>query len=257
MIGLIRAELVKLGKRRLFWIMSLILVLFTTLTAWLFLALPALLPAGQSMAFPVIPKPLAYSFGAAQVVGQTWFPVILAVVLLAGETGTSVWAASLTLESRRWMHLLAKFVVYSLAAWLAAVLAVGAWSAVTAAVATGSGSPSVGEWLAMLGKTGVIQMTWIGIGLGFAAMLRSLGAAIGAGLAFTVGEGILALWQSWENVSLGIASGRFFGRFGEVNAGFGFAAVGEMPFAQAVVVVLGWAALGAAAAVVGLHYRDP
>ncbi len=257
MIGLIRAELIKLAKRRLFWIMSLILVLFSALTAWLFLGLPALLPEGETAAFPVIPRPLAFSFGAAQVVGQTWFPVILAVVLLAGETGTSIWAASLTMESRRWMHLVAKFLVYSLAAWVAAILAVGAWSAVTVFMATGSGSPTIGGWMTMLGKIGVIEMTWVGIGLGFTAVLRSLGAAIGAGLAFSVGEGILALWQPWENVSLGIASGRFFGTFGEVNAGFGFGAVGQMPFAQAVAVVLGWAALGAGAAIVGLHFRDP
>lgn len=259
-MGLIRAELVKLAKRRLFWIMSLILVFFSALTAWLFLGLPALVGEGQSAgmpAIPVIPRPLAFTFGASQVVGQTWFPVILAVVLLAGETGTSIWAASLTMESRRWMHLLAKFVVYSLAAWVAAILAVGAWSLVTVAIATGSGAPSLSEWLVMLGKIGVIEMTWIGIGLGFTAILRSLGAAIGAGLAFSVGEGILALWQPWENISLGVASGRFFGTFGEINAGFGFGAVAQMRFSQAVAVVLGWSALGAGAAIVGLHFRDP
>lgn len=257
MIGLLRAETVKLAKRKLFWVMSLILIVFSALTAWVLLALPTLVPEGEMAAFPVIPRPEAFSFGAAQVVGQTWFPVILAAVLLAGETATSIWAGSLTMESRRWMHLLAKFAVYSLAAWLAAVMAIGAWSVVTVAIAEGSGSPSVAEWLTMLGKIGVIQMTWVGIGLGFTALLRSLGAAIGAGLAFTVLEGLLALWEPWENVSLGIASSRFFGDFGEINAGFGMGAVGQMPFEHAVSVVLGWAVLGAAAAIFGLNLRDP
>lgn len=257
MIGLLRAEALKLLKRKLFWIMSLILVLFTGLTAWLFLGLPAMLPEGQAPNFPVIPRPDAFFFGASQVVGQTWFPVILAVVLLAGETGTSIWAGSLTMESRRWMHLVAKLAIYTLAAWIAAVLAIGAWSLVTVAVAQGAGSPTMTEWLSILGKTGVIQLTWVAIGLGFAALLRSLGAAIGAGLAFSVGEGILTLWGPWEQVSLGIASSRFFGRFSEISAGFGVGAVGDMAMSHAVAVVLGWAVLGAGAAVVGLQLRDP
>ena len=257
MIGLIRAESIKLLKRKLFWVLALILVVFTALAAWLFLALPTLLPEGETAAFPVIPRPAAFSFGAAQVVGQTWFPVILAVVLLAGETSTSIWAGTLTMESRRWMHLVVKLLVYTVAAWLAAVLAIGAWSVITVAMAEGSGSPSLAEWMTILGKTAVIQATWVGIGLGFTAVLRSLGAALGGALAFSFLEGILALWEPWEQVSLGIASGRFFGDFGEINAGFGVSAVGGMPFAQAVIVVVGWAVLGSAAAIVGLQLRDP
>ena len=35
MIGLMRAELIKLLKRKLFWIMAGILVVFTALSAWL------------------------------------------------------------------------------------------------------------------------------------------------------------------------------------------------------------------------------
>ncbi len=256
MTGLLRAELVKLAKRRLYWVMLFIFAAVMGLVAVLLLVLPSVSPDALQ-GLPVIEKPDAYAFGAAQAIGQTWFPVVLAVVLLGGETGSSVWSFALTLESRRWRHLLAKTTVTTLAAWVANLAAIGGWSAVAAIAARGTGTLAGSEWLGVALKTGLIEFTWVGIGFGAVGLFRSIGPAIGFSLAFSFGEGILALWRPWQRISLSSASSRLFGDFGEFTAGIGIGFSQPMPFGRAVVVVAGWALVGVCLAIFGLQIRDP
>ena len=123
MRGLLAAETLKVAKRRVYWIMLAILAVIMGLSAVVILVvLPDAVPEGMP-GVPVSTKPEAYVLGASQVLGQTWFPAILAVVLLGGEMSTMVWASALTREPRRWRHLLAKVVVVTAASWLAALAA--------------------------------------------------------------------------------------------------------------------------------------
>ncbi len=256
MTGLLRAETLKLVKRRLYWVMLLIFAVVTGLVAALMLVLPSVSPDAIP-GLPVIEKPEAYAFGAAQILGQTWFPVVLAVVLLAGETGSTVWSFALTLESRRWRHLIAKTLVTTLAAWIANLAAIAGWALVAALAAEGEGSLPFGEWVGIGLKAGAIQFTWVALAFGATGLLRSIGPAIGVALAFSFGEGILALWRPWQGVSLSSASTRLIGDFGEFSAGLGIGFSDPMPFGQALAVVLGWALLGSVLAFVGLQLRDP
>jgi hypothetical protein len=254
MIGLIRAEVIKITGRKLWWIMTAIAVVLLAGTAFVFTVLPEISPE-EFGGMPAVRKPEAYLFGAGQAIGQTWFPLLFAAVLLAGETSTSVWASSLTRESRRWMHLLAKLVVTSVASALAIGVGIGGWSLVTFFFAEGSGGPGVSEWLDVAWKTLLTQTTWVGLGFGVVALFRNMGPAIGVALGFSFLDGILALWQPWTEVSLSIASSRLIADMSAFGGGFGPA--GSMGFGQAMAVVLAWTGLGLVLALVGLEVRDP
>lgn len=256
MSGLLRAELLKLVKRRLYWVMVLIFAAVMGLVAVLLLLLPSISPDAIP-GMPVIAKPDAYTFGAAQALGQTWFPVVLAVVLLGGETGTSIWPFSLTLESRRWLHLVAKTVVTTVAAWLGALVAIAGWAVVAMLFAEGSGAPAVSEWMSIVWKAGLTEFTWVALGFAATGLLRSIGPAIGVALAFSFGEGILAFWRPWQEISLSLASSRLVGDFGDISAGLGVGLSGPLSFEQALAVVFGWVILGVGLAVFGLQVRDP
>ncbi len=174
MIGLVRAELIKITGRKLWLIMTVIFVILMAGTAFVFLVLPTVSPE-EVQGMEAIKKPEAFMFGASQALGQTWFPLIFGAILLAGETSTSVWASSLTRESRRWMHLIAKLVVTSAASALAIAAGIGAWSIVTVLVAEGSGAPGWGEWASLAWKVGLTQVTWVGLAFGMVAIFRSMG----------------------------------------------------------------------------------
>lgn len=256
MIRLMHAETIKLFKRRVYWVMLAILVFFTAMAAVLLLYLPTVAP-GEFEGFPEITKPDAYAVGASQVIGQTWFPAILAVVMLGGELSTAIWAGALTMESRRWLHLLAKAIVYSSAAWLAAVAAIGVWSVIAFFLAGGDGGPDPAEWVSILAKTALIQFTWVAIALGGTGLFRALGPAIGVVLAFSFGEGILALWRPWQQVSLSGASSRLIADLGDIGGGFGITFTPEISFGHALAVVLAWTLVGVAVAIFGVQVRDP
>jgi hypothetical protein len=254
MIGLIRAELIKITGRKLWLIMTAIFVVLMAGTAVVFLVLPSVSPE-EFQGMQAIEKPEAYLFGASQALGQTWFPLILGAILLAGETSTSVWASSLTRESRRWMHLLAKLVVTSAASAAAIGMGIAAWSLVTALVAEGTGAPGLGEWVSVAWKVGLTQVTWVGLAFGMVAIFRSMGPAIGVVLGFSFLDGILGLWEPWREVSLSIASSRLVQDLSAASAPF--MPVIDMGFGQAMAIVLGWAAFGLMLALIGLEVRDP
>jgi len=255
MIRLVRAEVIKLTGRKIWFLMTAILVVLMAGIAVVLTVLPQSSP-DQFQGFPGLAKPDAYTFGAAQAIGQTWFPLVFAAVLLAGETSTSIWAASLTKESRRWLHLLAKLVVYTVATTAATLVGVAAWSLVVSFLASGSGAPTLATWLSVVAKTGMVEFTWVGLSLGVVAIFRNMGPAIGVALGFSFIDGILALWAPWQQVSLGLASSRLIQDLSSFQPGFG-GTPSSMGFTQALLVVIGWATLGLLLAVVGIEVRDP
>jgi hypothetical protein len=255
-VSLLHAEYLKLSRRRLYLIMVVILAVLVGMLALLFLVFPQVAPdLAAEGNLPVIDKPDAYLFGAQQVAGQTWFPLILAVVMLGSEFGSTVWATALTRDSRRIPQLSARFVVLAVASWLAIALGVAGWAVVTALAASGQGGPSTADWLGLLWKVGLIELAWTAIGLGAVAMLRSVGPAIGAALAFYFVDSLLILWSPYQNISLSAATTALFqvtipGDFGEFFGGT------SLSLGHSVTIMLGWTALGLVLSWWGLHRRD-
>lgn len=256
MIGLIKAEIVKLTGRKLFPVMTLILVGFTALAAFFLLIFGQLNAAAVEEGLPLIEKPEAYIFGVQQVIGQTWFPLILAVVVLGGELASTIWATGLTRESRKAWHVGARLLVLTAASWIGMLIAIAAWAGLTAFFAEGSGGLDLGEWAAVAWKTGFIQIAWVSLGMGFVSLLRSVGPAIGVALALSFGEGLLALWRPYRNVSLTGASTAIFGQVGLPGAAAEIFGINSVGTGHAVAIILGWTALGLLFAWWGLNRRD-
>jgi hypothetical protein len=234
--------------------MILILAALVGLLAFFLLIFPRIAP-DFAEGVPLLGKPEAYVFGAQQVAGQTWFPLILAVVMLGSEFGSTVWATALTRDPRRTVQISARFVVLAAASLLAIGAGVIGWALVTAIAVPGEGIPTASEWLGLVWKIGLIELAWTALGLGAVAMLRSVGPAIGAALALYFVDPILGLWGPWENVSLSAATNALFGV--DVAGGFGALVPGaDLSVPHAVVVVLGWTLVGLALTWWGLHRRD-
>jgi hypothetical protein len=254
-LSLLHAEYLKLSRRRLYLVMVVILAALVGLIAFFFLIFPQIAPDLAGEELPVFEKPEAYLLGAQQVAGQTWFPLILAVVMLGSEFGSTVWATALTRDSRRIPQITARFVILTAASWVAVMLGIAGWAVVTVFAAPGAGGPDVGDWLGLLWKVALIEMAWTAIGLGAVAMLRSVGPAIGAALALLFVDPLLGLWGAYENVSLSAASGALF----EVTIGGGFGTLvpgAGLSVGHAVVIMLGWTALGFFLTLWGLQRRD-
>lgn len=256
MIGLIRAEARKLTGRKLFPVMALILVAFTGLAAFFLLIFGQINEAAVTEGLPLVTKPEAYILGVQQVIGQTWFPLILAVVVLGGELSTTIWATGLTRESRKRWHIGARLLVFTMASWVGMLLAIGFWGATTALFAEGSGGLSVTDWLGVTWKTAFTQIAWVSLGLGFVSLLRSIGPAIGAVLALSFGEGLLALWRPYQNVSLTGASSAIFGNVGLPGAAGEIFAANTVSQLHSITIILGWTLLGLLLAWWGLARRD-
>lgn len=253
-MSLLHAEYLKISRRKLYPTMLAILAFFTALSAFFLLLFAQIAPdlAGE---LPSVEKPLAYTFGAQQIAGQTWFPLILAVVMLGGELSTTVWATSLTRDSRRLFHILARLAVLALAGWLAYALGTGLWAAIAFFGAEGTGSLPLGDWLGIFLKMGFIALGWTSLGLGTVAALRSVGPAIGAAIAFSFLESILALWGPYENVSLTAGTNALF----DVSIGGiagAFLPGGDLSGIHAVAIVLGWTLFGLGLSWWGLQRRD-
>src|ERR687892_580753 len=209
-MSLIHAEYLKVTRRKLYPVMVLILAVLIGVVAFFLMVFARVAPE-VAEGVPLLAKPAAYLVGAQQVASQTWFPLLLSVVVLGGEMGSTVWATALTREPSKFRHILARLLVFTLASWAAFLVGVAIWSGIAAVAASGSGSPSVGEWVGVGWRVGLLSLAWTSLGLGAISVLRSLGPAIGAALAFSFGEGILALWGPYENVSLSAAATGLFG----------------------------------------------
>jgi hypothetical protein len=253
-MSLLHAEYLKLSRRRLYYTMVLILAALVGLLAFFLLVFPRIAPEFAE-GVPLLQKPEAYVFGAQQVAGQTWFPLILAVVMLGSEFGSTVWATALTRDPRRTLQISARFLVLAAASLLAIAAGVAGWAIVTAVAVPGEGAPAVSEWLALVWKLALVELAWTAIGLGAVAMLRSVGPAIGAALALYFIDPILGLWGPWENVSLSAATNALF----QLDVAGGFGALvpgGDLSLPHAVAIVLAWTALGLVITWWGLHRRD-
>lgn len=239
MILLIRAELIKLLRRKTYLLMVLILASLVGMTAFFLVVFPRIAP-GLAEGLSPAEKPNAYLLGAQQVVGQTWFPLILAVMMLGIELNGSYWATSLTRESRRLRHLGSRMVVLSGAAWAATLAAIAGFSVVVALGAIGEGSLEAATWGRIAAGSLLVQVTWVALGLCLVGLLRSVGPAIGVALALSFGESILALWRPYANVSLTTNSTALLGQV-DMGAFSALIPGSDIPPSRALVVVATWA----------------
>ncbi|MCI0678814.1 MAG: hypothetical protein L0Z63_07205 [Actinobacteria bacterium] len=253
-MSLAHAEYLKLSRRKLYPLMLAILFVLVALTAFFLLIFGQLSPE-LAEEVPVVPKPEAYIFGAQQVAGQTWFPLILGVVILGGELGSTVWATSLTREPSVFRHVVARVVVFTGSSWLAFLLGTALWAGVAFFASPGEGGPSTGEWLGLVWRVGLVAVVWSSLGLAAVALLRSVGPAIGVALAFSFLEGILALWAPYENVSVSAATSGLFGA--TVNGPMGgFFPGGDLSLTHSVLILAVWAMVGLVLSWWGLRRSD-
>jgi len=253
-MSLLRAEYRKISRRKLFPGMTLVLLVLVGLGAFFLIVFGEIAP-DIADDLPVLEKPEVYTVGAQQAMTQTWFPLILAVVLLGGELATTVWATGLTRDSRKVRHVLSRLLTYTLASLVAFLVAFALWAVVALAFSPGDGFMENSELVGLLWKGAVISLSWSSLGTGAVALLRSVGPAIGAGLAVYFAESFLALWDPWENVSLTAATTGLF----DVDFGGGFAGfvpgVG-LPLWHQLAIIAGWTALGLGLTWWGLQRRD-
>jgi len=253
-VSLVHAEYLKLSRRKLYPVMVLILGFLVALTAFFLLIFGQIAP-DLAQDVPVLTKPDAYLVGAQQVAGQTWFPLILAVVLIGADLSSTVWATSLTRNPSKPAHIGARLLVVGAASWFAMLLGTAGWAAVVAIASPGEGGPSITEWLDVAWKVGLIEVAWVALGLGAIAMLRSVGPAIGAVIAFSFAEGLLAIWAPYQNVSLSAATNGLFDV--DIGGAFGpFVPGGDLSQIHAVAIILGWTLLGLGLTWWGLQRRD-
>jgi ABC-type transport system involved in multi-copper enzyme maturation permease subunit len=253
-MSLLRAEYRKITRRKVFPVMTLLLLVFVGLGAFFLIVFGEVAPEAAE-GLPVLEKPGVYAVGAQQAATQTWFPLILAVVLLGGELSTTVWATSLTRDARRLSQILARFGTYAMATAVAFVLAFALWVIVALIFSPGQGFMETGELVGVLWKAGAIAVAWTALGTGAVAILRSVGPAIGAGLAIYFAESFLALWDPWENVSLtaattGLFRVEFGGGFGGFVPGLGLELWHQLS------ILAGWTLLGLGLTWWGLQRRD-
>lgn len=253
-MSLFRAEYRKITRRKIFPGMTLVLLVFVALGAFFLIVFPQVAPE-MADDIPTIAKPAVYELGAQQAATQTWFPLILAVVLLGGELSTTVWATSLTRESRVVRHIVARLGTYAAATTIAFLVAFVLWVVMALFFAEGEGFMSGGDLVGVVWKSAVIAIAWTSVGSAAVSLLRSVGPAIGVGLAIYFAESFLALWDPWENVSLTAATtGLFDVDFGGGLSGFvpGL----ELPLWHQLAILAGWTLLGLGLTWWGLQRRD-
>ncbi|HXV72911.1 MAG TPA: hypothetical protein VEB69_16090 [Acidimicrobiia bacterium] len=258
-MSLLHAEYLKVTRRKLFPVMTLILgILMGFFGVLFFLVLPALPESAGGGGAAVVPqRPAAFIFGAQQVAGQAWwFAVILATAVFGGELATTAWATSLARESRKLRHIVSKFGVFTVGSWLALLVGTAVWSIATFLFADGTGSLAVSEWLGLVWKFLVIAAAWTSIGLGAIGLTRSIPSAMAIALGLSFVDSILAPFvELYENISLSAATNGIFGLasdspFGALIPG------GDMSLLQALLIMAGWVLLGLGLMWWGLQRRD-
>ena len=80
-MSLFTAELRKIGRRKLFPGMTLVLLFFVGLAAFFLIVFGEIAP-DLAEDLPVLEKPEVYDVGAQQAMTQTWFPVILSISVI-------------------------------------------------------------------------------------------------------------------------------------------------------------------------------
>jgi hypothetical protein len=253
-MSLLHAEYLKLSRRKLYPLMVVILFVLVAITAFFLLVFGQIAPE-MAEDVPVLAKPDAYTAGVQQVAGQTWFPLILAVVILGGELGSTVWATSLTREPSVLRHVVARVFTLTAASWVAFILGSGLWAAVTHFAAQGQGGLGIADWAGLLWRLGLVALVWSALGLAAVGLLRSVGPAIGAVLAFSFLESILAFWGPYENVSVAAATSGLFG----ITFGGPVASLipgSDLTLTHSVLILVLWAMAGLGLTWWGLRRRD-
>ncbi|MDX1469100.1 MAG: hypothetical protein R3258_07140 [Acidimicrobiia bacterium] len=255
-MSLIHAEWLKLSRRKLYPATLVAVAAFMALIAFVTTAFADIAPPEFGDAFSV-PKPQAFGFGAQQVAGLTWLPLVLSVAVVGGEFSTTVWAHSLARNPSRLGHVVARMVVFTAASWLAFVFGMAVFSAIAAALGSGSGSPPLSEWIGYLWRFAAVALTWTALGLGAVAMTRSMVLGLVITLGFSFADGLVAVFVgNYEAFSLSAASTGLFdtgitgGPFAALIPGTGL----SMPHALG--IMAGWAAFGFVLTWWGLQRRD-
>ena len=253
---LLKAEWIKLTKRWVFPVMMLILLVLTGMSAVVLLVLPEVAPDAIE-GLPSLTRRDASILGVQTVIGQTWFPLILAVVMLGSEVTSTAWAAALTREARRVRHIAVRLGTLAVASWVASVIAIVLWEVLASIYTEGAAPFDALGWLGVAWKVLLVQTTWVALGLGAIALLRSTGVAIGIVVAYSFLEGLLTLWRPYGEIALSSASNALIGQvLADVSGGFGVGAADAMAFGQAIAVVLGWTLLGSGLTWLGLARRE-
>ena len=256
-MSLVHAEYLKITRRKLFPIMvALLAFLMGFIGLVIFVLLPALPEAAGGDA-PVPTRPDAFIFGAQQVAGQAWwFAVILATAILGGEFASTVWATGLTRDSRKTIHIGARFLVFTIGSLIAFLVGVAVWAVVTFVFAEGSGGPELSEWLGLLWKFALIAAAWTSIGLGAVAMTRSIAVSMGIALGIAFIDSIVAPFvEVYEQISLTAATNGIFDVGGD-GAFAAFVPGGEFTVFQSILVMAVWSAIGLGLMWWGLQRRD-
>ena len=164
-MSLLTAEYRKITRRKFFPGMTLVLLVFVGLGAFFLIVFGEIAPE-IAEDLPVLEKPEVYEVGAQQAATQTWFPLILAVVLLGGELSTTVWATALTRESRKVRHILSRFLTYSVATLIAFLVAFALWVVVALIFSPGEGFMPGEDLIGVVLKSAVIALarTYLGTG---------------------------------------------------------------------------------------------
>lgn len=234
--------------------MTLVLLVFVGLGAFFLIVFGEIAPEAAE-GLPVLRRPEVFQVGAQQSATQTWFPLILAVVFFGGELGSTVWATALTRESRKALQIGSRLVMYTLATTVAFLIAFALWVVVALIFAPGEGFMETTELVGVLWKSGVIGLAWVSLGVGAVALFRSLGPAIGAGLAVVFAEGFLALWDPWENVSISAATTGLFDV--DIAGGLGAFVPGlDLALWHKLAILAGWTVFGLLLTWWGLYRRD-
>jgi hypothetical protein len=256
-MSLFHAEYLKVSRRKLYPIMTVLLSVLMVFIGVLFYVILPALPEAQGGGAAVPQRPEAFIFGAQQVAGQAWwFAVILATAVLGGEVATTVWATGLTRDSRKPLHVIARFIVFTIASWLAFLIGAAVWMVITWAFAEGTSFPETAEWLGLIWKFIFIAAAWTSIGLGAVAMTRSIAVAMGVALGLSFVDSIVAPFVDlYENISLSAATNGIFGVGGD-DAFSALIAGGDMTTVHAVTVIAGWTVLALMMTWWGLQRSD-
>jgi hypothetical protein len=256
-VSLIHAEYLKITRRKLYPVMAGVLGIVMALVGLLFYVVLPALPEAAGGGVGVPQRPDAFIYGAQQVAGQAWwFAVILATAVFGAEVASTVWATSLTRDSRKVIHIAARFLVLTIATWLAFLIGTAIWAFITLFFAEGSGSPTAGEWFGLLWKFLAIAAAWTSIGLGAVGLSRSIAVAMGVALGISFVDSIVAPFVDvYEGISLTAASNGIFGVGGD-GAFSVFIPGGDMSVIHALAVMAGWSLLGLGVMWWGLQRRD-
>lgn len=238
-MGLVQAEWVKVTRRKLAWMLALVSILLSGFGTAVTLILADLLEGSEELVLPAPTKPEAYVSALQSAAGNTWVPIILVTVIVAGEYSKGTWPVSLTWNARRVHHLTAKFVVLTTIS--AAIILVTALVTllITVVLAEGDGFLGAGEIVVTAAKIVLVQVAWVGLSLLGAVLFRSAALAVGLTLGFSFAEQILGLVPIYRRVSLSNAVTGIFGQFD--LSGILPIYVPEPPVAAA--VLAGWTAL--------------